>query len=113
LPRAGKVLALRLLTAFGSNRERFQHTDDVASMSGTAPITQQSGKSRQVVRRTACLNHFRLTLYEFANGARICCPWIRAYYNLQRSIGMKHHAAVRKLARRWIRLLIQVWTCRR
>jgi transposase len=109
LPGAGKALAPRLLTAFGSNRERFQHADEVASMSGIAPITRQSGKSRQVVRRFACPNHRRQTFHEFANCARIWCPWSKAYYNMQRSRGMKHHAAVRKLAHRWIRILFQVW----
>lgn len=109
LPGAGKALAPRLLTAFGSNRERFHHADEVASMSGIAPVTRQSGKSLQVVRRFACANHIRQTFHEFANCARIWCPWSKAYYNLQRSGGMKHHAAVRKLAHRWIRILFQVW----
>jgi transposase len=112
LPGAGKALAPRLLTAFGSNRERFQHADEVASMSGIAPVTRQSGKSLQVVRRYACSNHVRQTFHEFANCARIWCPWSKAYYHLQRSRGMKHHAAVRKLAHRWIRILFQVWKTR-
>jgi hypothetical protein len=109
LPGAGKALAPRLLTAFGSNRDRFSTADEVASMSGIAPVTRQSGKSMQVVRRFACPNHLRQTFHEFANCARIWCPWSKAYYSLQRSRGMKHHAAIRKLAHRWIRILFQVW----
>lgn len=110
LPGAGPALAPRLLTAFGSDRERFDNADQIAAMSGIAPVTQQSGKSRHVVRRLACSNHLRQTFHEFALSARIWCPWSKAYYLSQRSGGMKHNAAmIRKLAHRWIRILFQVW----
>ncbi len=36
-----------------------------------------------------------------------------AYYDYQRSRGMKHHAALRKLASRWIRILFRVWKSRK
>ena len=112
LPGAGKALAPRLLTAFGSERERFDSADEVAAKSGIAPVTKQSGKSHQVVRRFACSNYLRQTFHEFADCARIWCPWSKAYYQLQRSRGMKHNAAIRKLAHRWIRILFQVWKTR-
>ena len=112
LPGAGKALAPRLLTAFGSQRDRYAHADEVATLSGIAPVTKQSGKSRFVHRRYACPKYLRQTFHEFADQARKWCPWSRAYYRLQRSRGMKHHAAVRKLASRWIRILFRVWKTR-
>ena len=48
----------------------------------------------------------------FADHARRWCPWSKAYYRIQRNRGMKHHAALRKLASRWIRILFVVWKTR-
>ena len=112
LPGAGKALAPRLLTAFGSQRDRYENADEVATLSGIAPVTKQSGKTRIVHRRYACPKYLRQTFHEFADHARKWCPWSQAYYRLQRSKGMKHHATLRKLASRWIRILFRVWKTR-
>jgi transposase len=112
LPGAGQALAPRLLTAFGSQRDRFNSAQDVSAFSGIAPVTKQSGKSCIVHRRYACPKFLRQTFHEFADHARKWCPWSKAYYRLQRSRGMKHHAAIRKLASRWIRILFVVWKTR-
>lgn len=109
---AGKALAPRLVCAFGSQRDRWQNADEIASFSGIAPVTRQSGKQRQVSRRYACPKYLRQTFHEFADSARKWCPWSKARYRLLRDRGMKHHAAVRKLARSWIRILYRVWQTR-
>lgn len=109
---AGIVLAPRLLCAFGSQRDRWQDADSLASFSGIAPITCKSGKTRGVQRRIACPKYLRQTFHEFADSARIYCPWTRARYRLLRDRGMKHNAALRKLARSWIRILFRVWQTR-
>jgi transposase len=109
LPGAGKALAPRLLTAFGSQRDRYASADEMSTYSGIAPVTKKSGKTRIVHRRFACPKYLRQTFHEFAAHAKRWCPWSRAYYELQRSRGMKHHAALRKLALRWIRILYVVW----
>jgi transposase len=112
LPGAGKTLAPRLLTAFGSQRDRFTDANEVATFSGIAPVTKKSGTSCIVHRRYACPKYLRQTFHEFADHARKWCPWSRAYYDYQRSRGMKHHATLRKLATRWIRILFRVWKSR-
>ena len=109
LPGAGKALAPRLLTAFGSQRDRYDHADEVACYSGIAPVTRQSGKARVVYRRMACPKYLRQTFHEFASAASMWCPWSKAFYAMQKSRGMKHHAILRKLASRWIRILFKVW----
>lgn len=63
----------------------------------------------QVHRRYACPKFLRQTFHEFADSARLYCPWTRARYRMLRDRGMKHHAAIRKLARSWIRILFRVW----
>ncbi len=50
-----------------------------------------------------------LRRHEFADSARMYCPWTKARYRMLRDRGMKHHAAIRKLARSWIRILFRVW----
>lgn len=109
---AGDVLAPRLLCAFGSQRDRWQNADQLGSFSGIAPVTIKSGKSRGVYRRHACPKYLRQTFHEFADWARRYCPWSKARYRMLRDRGMKHHAAIRKIARSWIRILFRVWKTR-
>lgn len=53
-PGAGKVLAPRLLAAFGADRDRFDTALQVQEFSGVAPVTERSGKMKWVHRRWAC-----------------------------------------------------------
>jgi transposase len=106
---AGAALAPRLLCAFGSQKDRWEDADSLASFSGIAPVTRKSGKMCQVQRRYACPKFLRQTFHEFADSARIYCPWTKARYRMLRDRGMKHHATLRKLARSWIRILFRVW----
>ena len=48
LPGAGKVLAPRLLVAFGEDRERYTCAQEVQKHAAIAPITKRSGKSTWV-----------------------------------------------------------------
>jgi len=109
---AGAALAPRLLCAFGSQRDRWKDADSLAAFSGIAPVTKRSGKLCQVHRRFACPKYLRQTFHEFADSARMYCPWSKARYRMLRDRGMKHHAALRKLARSWIRILFRVWQTR-
>jgi transposase len=52
LPGAGAALAPRLLTAFGSDRDRFESAAELASLSGIAPVRKASGKSVTVQVRS-------------------------------------------------------------
>ena len=112
LPGAGAALAPRLLTLFGSDRERYTDADALSSYVGIAPVTTQSGRQRQVSRRRACPKFLLQTFHEFAGCARRYCPWSGAFYRWQRSKGVGHHAALRKLATRWARILFRVWQTR-
>ena len=112
LSGAGQHLAPRLLAAFDSQRDRFATAGAVMAFSGIAPVRKQSGRTNIVHRRYACPKYIRQTFHEFADHARRWCPWSKAYYRMQRDRGMKHHAALRKLASRWIRILFVVWKTR-
>jgi transposase len=112
LPGAGPALAPRLLTACGSDRERLQSAGNLQSYVGIAPVTERSGKSCHVHRRYACRKFLRQTFHEFADQARRWSKWSKAYYQLLRDRGKKHHAAVRALAFKWIRIIFRMWKTR-
>lgn len=108
-PGSGKALTPRLIAAFGTNRERFQSAYQVQCLSGIAPVTQGSGKQRWVHWRWACPKFIRQTFHEVALHSIGFSDWARAYYNEQRARGKSHHAAVRALAYKWIRILFRCW----
>ena len=108
-PGAGAALAPRLLVAFGTDRDRFATADDVQAYSGIAPITKRSGKSCQVSKRHFCNKFLRQTFHEFADHARKWSTWSKAFYDHLRARGHRHHAAVRCLAFKWIRILFRCW----
>ena len=109
---AGPALAPRLLCAFGSQKDRWADADSLAAFCGIAPVTRKSGKQCQVHRRLACPKYLRQTFHEFTDSARKYCPWTKARYRMLRDRGMKHNAAIRKIARSWIRILFRVWQTR-
>ena len=109
LPGAGEVLAPRLLAAFGSQRERYANAGEVQTCSGIAPVTERSGKSHWVHFRFACPKFVRQSFHEWAGHTITQSQWARAYYELQCRRGKKHHAAVRALAFKWIRIIFRCW----
>lgn len=112
LPGAGPALAPRLLVAFGTDRERFQTAEELQTLSGVAPVTKRSGKSWSIHRRWACPKFLLQTFHEFAHCSRKKSAWAKAFYLYQRSRGKGHHAALRALAFKWIRILFRCWKTR-
>lgn len=109
LPGAGDVMVPRMIAGMGSDRDRYDNAAEVSSHTGIAPITRSSGKSRSVKKRNACNKFLRQTFHEFASHSRHWSDWAGAYYRMQKSKGMKHHAAVRALAYKWIRIIFYLW----
>ena len=108
-PGAGPQLAPRLLTAFGTDRTRFQSAEQVSVVSGIAPIRIASGKSSLTAYRWACPKFLRQSFHEFARCSLPQCAWARAFYDDQRARNKKHHTALRALAFKWIRILFACW----
>src|ERR1700736_2854158 len=109
LPGAGAALAPRLLAAFGSQRDRYGSADEVQKHSGIAPVTETSGKKKWVHFRWACAKFLRQSFHEWAGHSIAQSLWARAYYQQQRERGHDHHAAVRALAFKWIRIVFRCW----
>ena len=111
-PGAGSTLAPRLLAAFGSDRNRFEFAAQMQELSGIAPVTETSGKSCWVHWRLACSKFLRQSFHEFAAQSIPHSNWARAYYSQQKQRGKSHHAAVRALAYKWIRIIFRCWKTR-
>src|SRR6266511_548540 len=109
LPGSGAALAPRLLVLFGADRTRFASAAEVQQLTGIAPVTRRSGQRSTVQWRWAAPTFLRQTLHEFAHHSIRYSAWARAYYALQRRRGKGHHAAVRALAFKWLRILWRCW----
>ena len=109
LPGAGPIHAARLTAALGSDRSRWQTVDELLHFSGIAPVIERSGKQFRIRWRYFCPKFFRQTFHEFAAQSIQESFWARAYYSMQRAKGKEHHAAVRALAFKWIRIIWKCW----
>jgi transposase len=112
LPAAGAVHAARLTAALGSDRSRWPSADELVRFSGIAPIIERSGKQFHIRWRYFCPKFFRQTFHEYAAQSIQDSFWARAYYSHQRAKGKDHHAAVRALAFKWMRVIWKCWQTR-
>ena len=112
LPGAGATIAPRLLSAFGSDRARYVTPQEIQTYSGVAPVIERSGKSCWTHWRWNCPTFLRQTFHEFAKSSILYSTWARAYYDLQKSRGKGHNAAIRSLAFKWIRVIHRCWQTR-
>jgi transposase len=112
LPGAGPNYAARLAVALGTDRERWQSAQELAQLSGIAPVIERSGKTCRVRWRYFCPKFLRQTFHEYAGESVRHSFWARAYYDGQRAKGKSHHAAVRALAFKWIRIIYKCWQTR-
>lgn len=112
LPGAGPALAPRLAVALGTDRARWT-AQTLQTFSGIAPVTVRSGSSKWIHVRWKCPKFLRQTFHEFALNSIPQCQWAALFYQQQRARGTGHHAAVRALAFRWIRIIVRCWKDRR
>jgi transposase len=108
LPGAGPVMAPRLLAAMG-NGKRYQNAHEMQCATGIVPVTVASGRTRIIQFRRACPKFLRQTFHEWAQHSMKSCPWARIYYDKLRTVGKRHHAALRALAFKWQRILFRCW----
>ena len=86
---------------------------EISSLSGIGPVRRasgkKSGKHATVHFRSACPKFLRQSFHEFAACSIRYCSWAEACYKTQRNRGKGHHAAVRAVAFKWIRILFACW----
>jgi transposase len=112
LPGAGRIYTSRLLTAMGTNRERWKTADELLRFSGVAPVVERSGKSSWTRWRYFCPKFVRQSFVEYAGESIRHSEWAKAFYVSQKAKGKSHQAAVRALAYKWIRIIWKCWQTR-
>jgi transposase len=108
-PGAGPAMAPRLIAVLGTQRDRYENAISLQCFSGIAPVTSQSGQQCWVHWRWACPQFVRQTFHEWAQHSMKKCKWARCFYQEKREAGKSHHAAIRALAYKWIRILFRCW----
>ncbi len=109
VPGAGPVYGPRLLIAMGSQRERFQSSDELVRQAGIAPVIKRSGESTWIHWRYCCPIFVRQTFVEWAGQTINKSYWAGVFYRQQRAKGCTYQAAVRALAFKWIRIVYRCW----
>jgi transposase len=108
-PGAGPALEPRLIAAVGTRRDRFDSATSMACFAGIAPVKESSGKALWIHWRWACPKFIRQTFHEWAGCSIRTCDWAREFYDRHRGKGKGHHAAIRALAYKWIRIFFRCW----
>lgn len=109
LPGAGRAMLPRLIAALGTQRDRFRSATDLQCLAGIAPVKNSSGNSEWVHWRWACSKFLRQTFVEWAALSMRKSSWARAFYDQQRAAAKSHHAALRALAFKWLRIIYRCW----
>jgi transposase len=105
LPGVGMMTAATMLAeAWQPLCARDYHT--LRAVAGVAPVTKQSGKLRAVRMRRACHQRLRDAAYHWARTSIVTDVGARRYYQMLRRRGISHGSAARRLADRWLRILI-------
>jgi hypothetical protein len=112
-PGAGEVMAPRLIAAMGTLRDRYDSAAEIQRCSGIAPVIERSGRQDWVHWRWICSKFLRQTFHEWASHSIAFSAWAREFYQWQRGRNKGHHAAVRALAFKWIRILFRCWKDRK
>jgi len=109
LPGAGPAMTPRLIAAFGTQRERYATASAIQCYAGIAAVTESSGKQKWVHWRWACPKFLRQTFHEWAWLSTRKSAWARIFYDQQRGRNKSHHAAVRALSFKWLRIVFRCW----
>jgi transposase len=112
-PSAGPAMAPRLLVAFGTDRQRFESAQEAQQFYGIAPVRKQSGQSNVIHMRHRCPKFARQTFHENASHVVRVDGWAKTLYEQQRARKKGHHAAVRSVAFKLMRIYYRCWKDRK
>ena len=112
LPGAGAQLAPCLCVAFGTSRGLHPDPASLEKLAGVAPVREKSGNQVWTYWRWLAPTFLRQTFVEWAGQTVVFLAWAKVYYQLMIAKGTKHHAVLRALAFKWIRVLWKCWQTR-
>lgn len=109
LPGAGPALAPRLCVAFGTLRTLYPDPDSLQKLAGVAPVREKSGQQLWTHWRWRAPVFLRQSFVEWAGQTVVYSAWAKVYYQRMKAKGKSHHAILRALAFKWIRILWKCW----
>jgi transposase len=109
LPAGHGTTVPTLWAEFGDAPGRWASFRHLQGHSGVVPVTVRSGQYRDVRFRFACNKPLRTALHQFALSSLQHSEWARAYYDRQRARGHRHHAALRALGAKWLKIIFVLW----
>ena len=113
LPGAGAAMAPRLCVLFGEDRDRWSSAQQLQKYYAIAPVMEKSGKQLWIHWRWSGPTFGRQSLIEWAGLSVQSCAWAKAYYLQQKQKQKGHHAILRSLAFKWLRILWRCWRDRK
>ena len=109
LPSCGPKLAPRMLSHFGTQRDRYESARSLQQLSGTVPVTKESGNHKEIKMRRMCDKDFRNTMHLYAQVSVRTCAWARAVYSRAIERGNGKARALRKVAEKWLKIIYRMW----
>lgn len=110
LPTDSDNTVAAFCTAFGPDRDEPYGWRNYSAYYGMSPITEESGKNKQVKMRLAYEKTIHKALLDFADSMRRqedC--WAYDYYKRKKQEGKGHYHALRCLGTRWVKILHAMW----
>ena len=105
LPGVGCLIGANLFSE-GSDPLAQRDYYALRAHSGIAPVTKQSGKSKQIVMRRGCSERLRNAMYHWARCSVQHDPLTKLHYARLRQAGHNHGRALRGVADRLLAILI-------
>lgn len=99
-----------LWAELGDAPERWASFHHLQGQAGAVPVTEGSGKQRFVKFRFACNTHLRYAIHQVAWLSLQRSEWARASYAQYRKRGHGHHAALRALGAKWLKIIFVMWS---
>jgi len=109
LPGSGKITAAKFISEFGDHRERYEKASSIQAIAGTCPVTEQSGRYKNVYFRRSCRKFFRNTVTQFAFSSLRESDWAKERYRKHAHSGKKKSHALRCLGNAWLEVIFPMW----
>jgi transposase len=113
LPASHGTLVPTIWAELGDAPGRWGSWQHLQGHAGTVPVTVHSGKrsgTHQGIHfRFACNRHLRTAVDQFAFCSLQHSEWARAYYDRYRKRGHGHHAGLRALGAKWLKIIFVLW----
>ena len=109
LPAGHGMTVPTIWAELGDAPGRWSSWQHLQGHAGTVPVTVRSGQYCGVAFRFACNKQLRTAIHQFALCSLTRSDWARAYYDRQRERGHRHHAALRALGAKWLKIIFVLW----